>query len=144
MGTMDKTFWVPQKVISKVISSRSEPNTHLDSYEAYWGILCGVHVIQHKMSTEWDTPKQEEEVHSMIHKLSGVSVWSTYETILLCLEVPQGQKGLEMNYKSIKKFCVIQTKTAFIAYICLLLKYELLTCPWSTLGWNQSKNVLKS
>ncbi len=54
----------------------------------------------------------------MIHKLSGVSVWSTYETILLCSEVPQGQKGLEMNYKSKKKvFCVIQTKTKFIVYI---------------------------
>ncbi len=91
------------KLVTKVISSRLEPNTHLDSYEAYWGVLCGVHVLQHKMSSEWDTPKQEEEVHSMIHKLSGVSVWSRYETILLRSEVPQGQKGMEMNYKSKKK-----------------------------------------
>lgn len=94
------------KLVTKVISSILESNTHLDSYEAYWGVLCGVHVLQHKMSSEWDTPKQEEEVHSMIHKLSGVSVWSTYETILLCSEVPQGQKGLEINYKSKKKIIV--------------------------------------
>ncbi len=110
------------KLVTKVISSILESNTHLDSYEAYWGVLCGVHVLQHKMSSDWDTPKQEEEVHSMIHKLSGVSVWSTYETILLCSEVPQGQKGLEMNYKSKKKkeFCVIQTKTKFIVYIWIV------------------------
>ncbi len=113
---MTTTFYL--KLVTKVISSILESNTHLDSYEAY----CGVHVLQHKMSSDWDTPKQEEEVHSMIHKLSGVSVWSTHETILLCSEVPQGQKGLEMNYKSKKKkeFCVIQTKTKFIVYIWIV------------------------
>jgi len=43
-----------------VMSTRSESNTHLESSESYWGVLCGVHVLQQKMSSDWNTPKQEE------------------------------------------------------------------------------------